>query len=280
MAGDEMAIDFEVELQRHLLDETLTGLSSQSSFSSSEDDFISMEHWDDSDGATIWCGKLGERVRLTAGALLSDSSPLMWHCLKTLPLKKALWADVKEDDRTGRNDELLAKLSPASGYRAESLIGQDYTLASCTLRGPLADALRAKRACYMAIGAGSNKSLKMRTARLVLTAVLIRAEHLKTDWAEQYRMCQLICWWPSQSQRTSEAATPTLETLALEDDPQRQRDPQPSQQSSWLSSTVRDSRSFAALDRQARGFAAAFAVLDSRSFAAACPRSSTLQLRR
>ena len=238
MAGDEMAIDFEVELQRHLLDEALTGLSSQSSFSSSEDDFISMEHWDDSDGATIWCGKLGERVRLAAGALLSDSSPLMWHCLKTLPLKKALWADVKEDDWTGRNDELLAKLSLASGYRAESLIGQDYTLASCTLRGPLADALRAKRACYMAIGAGSNKTLKMRTARLVLTAVLIRAEHLKTDWAEQYRMCQLICWWPSQSQRTSGAATPTLETLALEDDPQRQRDPQPSQQSSWQSSTV------------------------------------------
>ena len=196
----------EVERQRNMLHETLTDLYSQSfveslqsRHSSSEDNFISMEHWDDIDGATIWCGKLGERVPHTAGELLSDSSPLMWHCLKKLPLKKEFWVDVTEDDWSGRVDELLAQLSPASRARAESLIDQQWTLSSCTLLGPVADAQRAKRACYMAIGAGNNKTVKLRTARLVLVAVLIRAEHLKTHRAEQYKLCQLICKWPSQS---------------------------------------------------------------------------------
>ena len=196
----------EVERQRNMLHETLTDLYSQSfveslqsRHSSSEDNFISMEHWDDIDGATIWCGKLGERVPHTAGELLSDSSPLMWHCLKKLPLKKEFWVDVTEDDWSGRVDELLAQLSPASRARAESLMDQQWTLSSCTLLGPVADAQRAKRACYMAFGAGSNKTVKLRTARLVLVAVLIRAEHLQTHRAEQYKLCQLICKWPSQS---------------------------------------------------------------------------------
>ncbi len=200
------AIVSEVERQRHLLEETLTDLQSQSfveslqsCHSSSEDNFISMEHWDDIDGATIWCGKLGERVPHTAGELLSDSSPLMWHCLKKLPLKKEFWVDVTEDDWSGRVDELLAQLSAASRARAESLMDQQWTLSSCTLLGPVADAQRAKRACYMAIGAGNNKTTKLRTARLVLVAVLIRAEHLQTHRAEQYKLCQLICKWPSQS---------------------------------------------------------------------------------
>ena len=172
----------------------------------------------------VWLGLLGSNVQHYSADLLSSSHYLMEDAVQLLGLgPHDAWTEPQEHLS---KDEVLAAVDASFAARISQLFGAKWSFAGVTLRGALAERLALTGGCFKVIAGGSNKTLKLRAARLTLAALLFRPQVVaQSQMLDEWKSLLLTAEWPagsSGSQRQAEGLQTLWEVRPLVPPPPHQ----------------------------------------------------------
>ncbi len=172
----------------------------------------------------VWLGLLGSNVQHYSADLLSSSHFLMEDAVQLLGLgPHDAWTEPQEHLS---KDEVLAAVDASFAARISQLFEAKWSFAGVTLRGSLAERLALTGGCFKVIAGGSNKTLKLRAARLTLAALLFRPQVVaQSPMLDEWKSLLLTAEWPagsSGSQRQAEGLQTLWEVRPLVPPPPHQ----------------------------------------------------------